>query len=593
MLKSLTRRNIRKQPTFSTLDPISLHFFSVFLFHPVPFQFHHRIDPFPSNSSMDEFGVLTERFGLKPQGKSAPMARAKRPPNVADSQTRPNSKSPLNGSPSHQNSTFDFDYGFFSSSNNSNTDNKTQRFDDIFGVDAKSNGASFDYDSIFSGSNKPVSASSYVDDIFGGMHEKSVGVDDLLDKIGGLNTNAKSPNTKTPAFDYLIPGFGVSNNGVEMNKQSVTPNKPAAAASQDDPFLIFETASSSASSESFLNALEQISRSNNSKGTKGGSPSLKSPPKPMSKVNRPSVSTIDELEDFAMGGAQTNASSRKANVNAAETKQNLAARMNNGKRVPAARVNQANGVDDLESFFSMGSRSSSVPKSRTPTMDHMYDNQMKNKERPEVSPRVPSRSSASVNKSPVMTSLDDLSLMFGGKFLKFIDSYFSEVVEKSFILLVAKGSPSSEFQEVEGETEERRKARLGRHQRAQERALKAVNDMNQRDLQTKMEQEERRKIADTADVQIKRWAAGKEGNMRALLSTLQYVLWPECGWQPVSLTDMITSSAVKKVYRKANLCIHPDKVQQKGATLEQKYTAEKVFDILKEAYTKFNAEELS
>ncbi|XP_040871001.1 auxilin-related protein 2 isoform X1 [Glycine max] len=546
---------------------------------------------------MDEFGVLTERFGLKPQGKSAPMARAKRPPNVADSQTRPNSKSPLNGSPSHQNSTFDFDYGFFSSSNNSNTDNKTQRFDDIFGVDAKSNGASFDYDSIFSGSNKPVSASSYVDDIFGGMHEKSVGVDDLLDKIGGLNTNAKSPNTKTPAFDYLIPGFGVSNNGVEMNKQSVTPNKPAAAASQDDPFLIFETASSSASSESFLNALEQISRSNNSKGTKGGSPSLKSPPKPMSKVlgavNRPSVSTIDELEDFAMGGAQTNASSRKANVNAAETKQNLAARMNNGKRVPAARVNQANGVDDLESFFSMGSRSSSVPKSRTPTMDHMYDNQMKNKERPEVSPRVPSRSSASVNKSPVMTSLDDLSLMFGGKFLKFIDSYFSEVVEKSFILLVAKGSPSSEFQEVEGETEERRKARLGRHQRAQERALKAVNDMNQRDLQTKMEQEERRKIADTADVQIKRWAAGKEGNMRALLSTLQYVLWPECGWQPVSLTDMITSSAVKKVYRKANLCIHPDKVQQKGATLEQKYTAEKVFDILKEAYTKFNAEELS
>lgn len=58
----------------------------------------------------------------------------------------------------------------------------------------------------------------------------------------------------------------------------------------------------------------------------------------------------------------------------------------------------------------------------------MYDNQMKNKERPEVSPRVPSRSSANVNKSPVMTSLDDLSLMFGGKFFKFINFYYSEVV---------------------------------------------------------------------------------------------------------------------------------------------------------------------
>lgn len=59
------------------------------------------------------------------------------------------------------------------------------------------------------------------------------------------------------------------------------------------------------------------------------------------------------------------------------------------------------------------------------------------------------------------------------------------------------------------------------------------------------------------------------------------VLWPECGWQPVSLTDLITAAAVKKVYRKATLCIHPDKVQQKGANLQQKYVAEKVFDLLK------------
>lgn len=47
------------------------------------------------------------------------------------------------------------------------------------------------------------------------------------------------------------------------------------------------------------------------------------------------------------------------------------------------------------------------------------------------------------------------------------------------------------------------------------------------------------------------------------------------------MTDLITSCAVKKVYRKATLCIHPDKVQQKGASVQQKYIAEKVFDILK------------
>lgn len=59
------------------------------------------------------------------------------------------------------------------------------------------------------------------------------------------------------------------------------------------------------------------------------------------------------------------------------------------------------------------------------------------------------------------------------------------------------------------------------------------------------------------------------------------VLWPGCGWQPVSLTDLIMAASVRKIYRKATLCVHPDKVQQKGATLQQKYVAEKVFDLLK------------
>jgi DnaJ-class molecular chaperone len=44
---------------------------------------------------------------------------------------------------------------------------------------------------------------------------------------------------------------------------------------------------------------------------------------------------------------------------------------------------------------------------------------------------------------------------------------------------------------------------------------------------------------------------------------------------------LITAAAVKKMYRKATLCIHPDKVQQKGANIQQKYIAEKVFDLLK------------
>ncbi|KAF7823777.1 auxilin-related protein 2 [Senna tora] len=62
----------------------------------------------------------------------------------------------------------------------------------------------------------------------------------------------------------------------EMNK-----THKQAITSHDDPFLVFETTSSSASS-SFLDPLEQISKLNNSGGTKGSSntPSLRPPPKP-------------------------------------------------------------------------------------------------------------------------------------------------------------------------------------------------------------------------------------------------------------------------------------------------------------------------
>jgi len=171
-------------------------------------------------------------------------------------------------------------------------------------------------------------------------------------------------------------------------------------------------------------------------------------------------------------------------------------------------------------------------------------------------------------------------------------SSVTNIVDDLSSIFGASASQSGGFQDVDGETEERRRARLERHQRTQERAAKALAEKNERDLQVQREQVEKDRIGVTLDVEIKRWGAGKEGNLRALLSTLQYVLWPECGWQPVSLTDLITAASVKKVYRKATLCIHPDKVQQKGANLQQKYIAEKVFDMLKEAWNKFNSEEL-
>ncbi|CAK9861906.1 unnamed protein product [Sphagnum jensenii] len=152
--------------------------------------------------------------------------------------------------------------------------------------------------------------------------------------------------------------------------------------------------------------------------------------------------------------------------------------------------------------------------------------------------------------------------------------------------------PAPTVDEFQGEPAERRRIRLEKHQRIEERAAKVLDEKHQRDMALQMEQDERHRSAGNLDAEIRRWSMGKEGNLRALLSSLHLMLWPECNWKPVSLTDLITGPSVKKAYQRAILCVHPDKVQQKGATVQQKYIAEKVFDLLKEAFAKFNASEL-
>ncbi|CAK9170251.1 unnamed protein product [Ilex paraguariensis] len=94
------------------------------------------------------------------------------------------------------------------------------------------------------------------------------------------------------------------------------------------------------------------------------------------------------------------------------------------------------------------------------------------------------------------------------------------------------------------------------------------------------------------DEDIRLWSAGKEANIRLLISTLHHILWPNSGWYPLSLTNLIESSHVKKAYQKARLCLHPDKLQQRGATLPQKYVAEKAFSILQDAWAAFISQDV-
>ncbi|CBI40911.3 unnamed protein product, partial [Vitis vinifera] len=147
----------------------------------------------------------------------------------------------------------------------------------------------------------------------------------------------------------------------------------------------------------------------------------------------------------------------------------------------------------------MSSQPSSAPRPRANSSDPMFGIQFQNRHGPEMARTSASASSTMRKASPTTNIVDDLSSIFGA-------------------------APSSgKFQEVEGQSEDRRRARLERHQRTQEHAAKALAEKNQWDLQTQREQAERHRIDETLHVEIKCWFAGKEGNLHALLSTLQYV----------------------------------------------------------------------
>lgn len=60
---------------------------------------------------------------------------------------------------------------------------------------------------------------------------------------------------------------------------------------------------------------------------------------------------------------------------------------------------------------------------------------------------------------------------------------------------------------------------------------------------------------------MQEWTAGKEKNIRALLCSLNSVLWEgEDKWPQVGMHQLVSADQVKKWYRKAVLSVHPDKV---------------------------------
>jgi len=67
-------------------------------------------------------------------------------------------------------------------------------------------------------------------------------------------------------------------------------------------------------------------------------------------------------------------------------------------------------------------------------------------------------------------------------------------------------------------------------------------------------------LTDQVDAKLVNWKGTKADNLRALLGSLDRVLWEDAGWKKVNMGDLVMPNKVKIVYMKAIAKVHPDKV---------------------------------
>ena len=67
-------------------------------------------------------------------------------------------------------------------------------------------------------------------------------------------------------------------------------------------------------------------------------------------------------------------------------------------------------------------------------------------------------------------------------------------------------------------------------------------------------------LGDSVTAKIDAWKNGKQDNLRALLGSLDTVLWEGSGWKKISMADLVLPGKVKVQYMKGIGRVHPDKV---------------------------------
>lgn len=126
----------------------------------------------------------------------------------------------------------------------------------------------------------------------------------------------------------------------------------------------------------------------------------------------------------------------------------------------------------------------------------------------------------------------------------------------------------------------------------------AVTELRKVNRAAEAEDEQRLNLKDAVDTKLLAWKGGKETNLRALIASLDTVLWDEilAGGLKVGMHELIAEKQVKIKYMKVIARLHPDKVgsdigckaddlqlDAKSTMLEQRMLANGAFSALNDA----------
>jgi hypothetical protein len=93
-----------------------------------------------------------------------------------------------------------------------------------------------------------------------------------------------------------------------------------------------------------------------------------------------------------------------------------------------------------------------------------------------------------------------------------------------------------------------------------QKSFEAVERLRAAHKAAEQEGDEKLALTDKVDARIAAWRDGKRDNLRALITSLDNVLWEGSGWKKVGLHEVVVANKVKIVYMKAIAKTHPDKV---------------------------------